>query len=165
MDYWTRVQERTEDSSAHSALEPSHKMPECLSWSANLLTAHRKSMGKRSISGLKIEDLTLGAGPEAVKGKTVTIQAIGRLNKGDVFCSTLAYGQPWKFKAGGHKSIAGLAKGVLGMRVGGKRRVRVSPHLGFRDQSTPANELFQIPVPPNSVLVFEIELLAVEDHL
>jgi FKBP-type peptidyl-prolyl cis-trans isomerase FkpA len=123
----------------------------------------RHVVGKRSISGLKIEELTVGTGPEAVKGKTVTIQAIGRLNKGDMFCSTHLYGQPWKFKAGGHKAIAGLSKGVLGMRVGGKRRIRVSPHLGYRDQSIPANGLFQLPIPPNSVLVFEIELLSVED--
>jgi FKBP-type peptidyl-prolyl cis-trans isomerase FkpA len=120
-------------------------------------------MRKRSISGLKIEDLILGTGAEATKGKTVTIQAIGKLNRGDIFVSTLAYGTPWRFQVGGHKAIAGLAKGVLGMRVGGTRRVRVSPHLGYRDQSMPANELYQIPIPPNSVLIFEIELLAVED--
>ena len=121
------------------------------------------TMGKRSISGLKVEELTIGTGAEAVKGKTVTIQAVGRLNSGDIFVSTLAHGSPWKFQAGGHKAIAGLAKGVLGMRVGGKRRVRISPHLGYRDQSIPANELFQTSIPPNSVLIFEVELLAVED--
>jgi len=120
-------------------------------------------MGKRSTSGLKTEDLTIGAGAEAVKGKTVTIQAVGKLNRGDIFVSTSDYGGPWKFQAGGHKAIAGLSKGVLGMRVGGKRRVQVSPHLGYRDHSIPANELFQTPIPPNSVLIFEIELLAVED--
>ena len=120
-------------------------------------------MGKRSISGLKVEDLIIGTGAEAVKGKTVTIQAVGRLNKGDVFVSTFAYGQPWRFQADGHKAIAGLAKGVLGMRVGGNRRVRISPHLGYRDRSIPADELFQIPVPPNSVLIFENELVAVLD--
>ena len=49
------------------------------------------------------------------------------------------------------------------MRVGGKRRIRVSPHLGFRDQEMPANELFKIPIPVNSVLVFEVELMAVEE--
>jgi FKBP-type peptidyl-prolyl cis-trans isomerase len=120
-------------------------------------------MGKRSISGLKVKELFLGTGPEAIRGKTVTVQAIGRLNKGEVFLSTYAYGTPWKFKAGGHKAIAGIAKGVLGMRVGGKRQIRISPHLGYRDQSMPANALYQLPVPPNSVLVFEIELLSVED--
>jgi len=120
-------------------------------------------MGKRSISGLKVEELILGTGTEALKGKTVTVQAVGTLNKGEMFLSTYAYGTPWKFKAGGHKAYAGLAKGVLGMRVGGKRRIRISPHLGFRDQSMPANELFKIPVPANSVLIFEIDLLSVED--
>lgn len=105
----------------------------------------------------------MGTGDEAEKGKTVTIHAIGRLNRGDVFGSTFAFGRPWKFQAGGHKAIAGLSEGVVGMRVGGKRWVRVSPHLGYRDQSIPANELFQISIPPNSVLIFEIELVAVED--
>jgi hypothetical protein len=43
------------------------------------------------------------------------------------------------------------------MKVGGKRRIRVSPHLGYRDLRMPANELFKIPVPPQSVLIFEID--------
>jgi FKBP-type peptidyl-prolyl cis-trans isomerase FkpA len=120
-------------------------------------------MGKRSISGLKIEDLTQGTGVEVAKGKTVTVQAIGRLNKGEVFLSTYDYGRPMKFEAGGHKAIAGLAKGIIGMRVGGKRRIRISPHLGYRDLSMPANELYKIPVPPQSVVIFEIDLLSVED--
>jgi FKBP-type peptidyl-prolyl cis-trans isomerase len=120
-------------------------------------------MGKRSISGLKVEDLIVGTGLEAVKGKAVTVQGVGRLNRGDVFCDTNTFGMPWKFEAGGHKAIAGLAKGVVGMRVGGRRRIRVSPHLAYRDQSIPANEFFQVPIPPNSVLIFEIELLSVEE--
>jgi FKBP-type peptidyl-prolyl cis-trans isomerase len=120
-------------------------------------------MGKRSISGLKVEDLLLGTGAEALKGKNVAVHAVGKLNKGEVFLSTYDYGRPWRFKAGGHKAIPGVAKAVVGMRVGGKRRIRVSPHLGYRDQAMPPNELFQVPVPPNSVLVFEIELMWVED--
>ena len=99
-------------------------------------------MSKRSISGLRIEDLSEGTGPVAEKGKTVTVQAIGRLNKGDVFLSTYDFGQPWTFKAGGHKALAGLAKGVIGMKVGGKRRIRISPHLGLRCRhqvATPSN--------------------------
>jgi FKBP-type peptidyl-prolyl cis-trans isomerase len=119
-------------------------------------------MGKRSISGLKIEDVIEGTGTAAAKGSTVIVQAIGRLNKGEVFLSTYDYGQPWKFKAGGHKALAGLATGVLGMKVGGKRRIRISPHLGYRELSMPANELFKIPVPPQSVLIFEIDLLSVD---
>jgi FKBP-type peptidyl-prolyl cis-trans isomerase len=120
-------------------------------------------MGTKAISGLTIEELVTGAGAEAFKGKNVSVHAIGKLNKGEIFLSTYEYGRPWRFKAGGHKAIAGVAKGVVGMRVGGKRRIRVSPHLGYRDQAKPANELFKIPVPPNSVLVFEIELVWAED--
>jgi FKBP-type peptidyl-prolyl cis-trans isomerase len=121
-------------------------------------------MSKRLMSGLKCEERAVGAGAEAIKGKTVTVHLVGRLNKGDVFYSSHAYGKPFTFTAGSHKFVAGLAKGVLGMRVGGKRRVRISPHLGYRDQSIPANEIFLIPIPPNSVLIYEIELLAVGDE-
>jgi FKBP-type peptidyl-prolyl cis-trans isomerase len=119
-------------------------------------------MGKRSVSGLKIEDLIEGTGAAAEKGKTVTVQAIGRLNKGEIFLSTYEYGQPWQFTAGGHKVLAGLAKGVIGMKVGGKRRIRISPHLGYRDMTMPANLVSKIPVPPQSVLIFDIDLLSVE---
>ena len=93
----------------------------------------------------------------------MTIQAISRLNPGKVFLSTYAFGTPWKFKAGGHEAIAGITKQVIGMRVGGRRQIRISTHLGYRDHRMPANDLYQLPVPPNSVLVFEIELLSVED--
>jgi FKBP-type peptidyl-prolyl cis-trans isomerase len=120
-------------------------------------------MGKRSISGLKIEDLIEGTGATAAKGNTVTLQAIGRLNKGEVFLSTYDYGRPWRFEAGGHKALPGLAKGVIGMKVGGKRRIRISPHLGYRDLTIVANELYKIPVPPQSVLIFDIDLLSIEE--
>jgi peptidylprolyl isomerase len=118
-------------------------------------------MSKRSISGLRIEDLIEGTGPAAEKGNTVTVQAIGRMNKGDIFLSTYDFGQPWTFEAGGRKALAGLAKGVIGMKVGGKRRIRISPHLGYRDMTMPANELYKIAVPPQSVLIFDIDLLLV----
>jgi len=55
-----------------------------------------------------MEDLIIGTGLEAVKGKTVTIQAMGRLNKGDVFCDTKTFGMPWKIEAGRHKAIPAL---------------------------------------------------------
>ena len=51
-------------------------------------------MSKRSISGLKVEELILGTGSEALKGKTVTVQAIGKLNKGEMFLITYVYGTP-----------------------------------------------------------------------
>ena len=120
-------------------------------------------MGRRSIGGLQLDELVIGTGAEALKGRNVAVHAVGTLNRGEVFLSTYDLGRPWRFKAGGHKAIAGIAKGVVGMRVGGKRRIRVSPHLGFRDQEMPANELFKIPVPVNSVLVFEVELMAVDE--
>ena len=103
-----------------------------------------------------------GTGPSAEKGNTVTVEAIGRMNKGDIFLSTYDFGQPWTFEAGGHKALAALAKGVIGMKVGGKRRIRISPHVGYRDMTMPENELYKIAVPPQSVLIFDIDLLLVK---
>ena len=122
------------------------------------------SMAKTSISGLRIEDLSIGSGREATKGTVVTVHLVGRLRKGDVFFDTRQSGQPSWFLAGGHKAIAGLAKGVIGMRTGGVRRIRISPHLGYGEKGVPAVGGFHmLPVPPNAVLIFDVELLNVCD--
>jgi FKBP-type peptidyl-prolyl cis-trans isomerase len=100
-------------------------------------------------SGIDIEDVAVGDGPVAERGRLVTVRWRGTLNRGDPF----GEGQV-SFPAGGREVVAGLSRGVIGMRVGGLRRLRVSPHLGYRDQAVPG-------VPPNAVLVFEVELLGV----
>lgn len=104
----------------------------------------------RVISGLKIEEVSVGAGPAAEPGATVTIEWRGWLNRGDEFGSGSE-----SFRIGQRRLIPGLERGVIGMRVGGVRKLRVSPHLGYRNQEVPG-------VPPNAVLNFEIELLGVE---
>lgn len=100
---------------------------------------------------IRIEDLEVGNGREVDRGMLVTIQWKGTLNRGDSFGEGTS-----TFRAGERDVIAGLSRGVVGMRVGGVRRLRVSPHLGYRDQSVPG-------IPPNAVLLFEVELLAVDD--
>ncbi|MBW3539451.1 MAG: aldehyde dehydrogenase family protein [Planctomycetes bacterium] len=104
----------------------------------------------RAPSGLKIEDVIVGAGAVAEPGATVTIECRGWLNRGDEFGSSLE-----SFRIGQRRLIAGLERGVIGMRVGGVRKLRVSPHLAYRDQAVPG-------VPPNAVLNFEVKLLSVE---
>ena len=100
-------------------------------------------------SGIDIEDVTIGSGDPIERGQAVTIRWSGTLNRGDSFGEGEA-----TFKAGGRQVVAGLSRGVIGMRVGGVRRLRVSPHLGYRDQPVPG-------VPANAVLHFEVELLRV----
>jgi FKBP-type peptidyl-prolyl cis-trans isomerase len=100
-------------------------------------------------SGLKVEDVTVGSGAAAERGATVSIRWRGTLNRGDEFGSGEV-----SFRVGERRVIAGLEKGVVGMRVGGIRRLRVSPHLGYRDQTVPG-------VPANAVLTIELELLGV----
>jgi FKBP-type peptidyl-prolyl cis-trans isomerase len=101
-------------------------------------------------SGLKVEDVTAGSGAAAERGSTVSVRWRGTLNRGDPFGSGEV-----TFRIGERQVVAGLEMGVVGMRVGGTRRLRVSPHLAYRDQAVPG-------VPANAVLNFEVELLAVD---
>ena len=104
------------------------------------------------INGLKVEDVIVGSGAIAERGSTVLIRWRGNLNRGDPFCS----GELW-VRIGERRVVAGLEKGLVGMRVGGTRRLRVSPHLGYRDQVVPG-------VPTNAVLNFEVDLLEVHSQ-
>jgi FKBP-type peptidyl-prolyl cis-trans isomerase len=121
-------------------------------------------MAKNPMSGIKIEEIAIGTGREAVKGAKVTAHLICKLNKGEICVDTRQYGLPSVFTVGSHKAIAGLAKGVLGMRVGGRRKIRVSPHLGYGEKGIPAIGGYHLcPIPPNAVLIFEVELVDVRD--
>ena len=89
----------------------------------------------------------------AEQGKVVAIHCRGFLNHGEQFRSSYDNEQPISFCIGSREVIAGLEKGV------GKRKVKVSPHLAYRDKGVPGV------VPPNAVLVFEIELVDVQERL
>lgn len=107
-------------------------------------------------------NLVVGTGAEAVTGRTIAVEYTGWLysasapdNKGTQFDSSLNPGRdPLVLVAGGSDTIPGFSRGVLGMRFGGKRRVVIPPSLGYGTQTNG-------PIPGNSTLVFEIELLAV----
>ena len=102
-------------------------------------------------SGIQREDITIGSGPAVTAGQLVTVRWHGTLNKGDEF----GRGDV-TFAAGGRSVAAGLSKRVMGMQVGGVRRLCVSPHLGYGHKAVPG-------IPPNAVLIFEVELLGVAD--
>jgi FKBP-type peptidyl-prolyl cis-trans isomerase len=108
-------------------------------------------MPRRFPSGLKVTDLVIGSGPIAQPGATVTVKWRGWLNGGDEFGNDTT-----SFTIGRRHVIAGLERGTVGMQVGGVRRLRVSPHLGYRGQGVPG-------IPPNAVLEFEVKLLGVSE--
>ena len=102
--------------------------------------------------GIELESETVGSGPVAQRGCTVTIHYSGYLHRGDAFQKQMTY----IFRLGKREVIAGLDYAVEGMKVGRRRRVKVSPHLAYRKTGVPGV------IPPNALLVFEIELVAVE---
>ncbi len=105
---------------------------------------------------LKIEDLNVGTGLEAVAGKKVTVNYVGTLSDGTKFDSSYDRNQPFSFELGAGFVIKGWDQGVVGMKVGGKRKLTIPPDLGYGSAGIPPN------IPPNAVLIFEVELLKVE---
>ncbi len=104
---------------------------------------------------LKITDQEIGTGSEAIAGHNVTVHYTGRLLTGKKFDSSLDRGQPFTFKLGGGQVIKGWDQGVAGMKVGGKRQLVIPPSMGYGSQDMGV-------IPPNSTLVFDVELLGVE---
>lgn len=107
--------------------------------------------------GLQIEDLQVGTGPEAKAGDTISVNYVGALDNGTVFDASDKHGGPATFQIGVGQLIKGWDEGIPGMKVGGKRKLIVPPSLGYGSQNV-GNGL----IPPNSTLIFEVELLAVK---
>ncbi|MCA9554204.1 MAG: FKBP-type peptidyl-prolyl cis-trans isomerase [Myxococcales bacterium] len=105
---------------------------------------------------LKIEDLTVGTGAEAVAGKTVSVHYTGTLTDGSKFDSSLDRNQPFQFRLGAGQVIQGWDKGVAGMKVGGQRRLTIPPEMGYGARGFPPV------IPPNSTLMFDVQLLDVK---
>ncbi len=106
--------------------------------------------------GLKIEDLVEGEGAVAENGNRVTVHYTGWLEDGDKFDSSLDRNDPFSFPLGKGHVIRGWDMGVLDMRVGGKRKLTIPAHLGYGAAGAGGV------IPPNAVLVFEVELLDVQ---
>jgi FKBP-type peptidyl-prolyl cis-trans isomerase len=104
---------------------------------------------------LEIVDEVVGTGEEAVAGKTITVNYSGTLTNGTKFDSSYDRNQPFVFSLGAGEVIAGWDQGFNGMKVGGKRKLTIPPSLGYGSADLGT-------IPPNSTLVFEVELLKVE---
>jgi FKBP-type peptidyl-prolyl cis-trans isomerase len=105
---------------------------------------------------LKKEDLKVGTGAEATEGKTVEVQYTGTLTDGTKFDSSRDRNEPFTFTLGAGQVIKGWDEGVKGMKEGGRRKLTVPPSLGYGAQGAGDK------IPPNAVLIFDIELLKVK---
>ena len=105
---------------------------------------------------MEIETIKEGAGPEATKeGDAVSVHYTGTLVNGEKFDSSLDRGQPFEFVLGAGQVIKGWDQGILGMKIGEKRRLTIPPSLGYGSQAMGSK------LPANSTLIFEVELLEI----
>lgn len=120
-----------------------------------LLLAEAACVTVRGTMPLQIDDIKVGTGPEAKAGQKVTVHYVGTLTDGSKFDSSRDRGQGFDFKLGAGQVIKGWDQGVAGMKVGGVRKLTIPPELGYGAGGYPPV------IPPNSTLVFEVELLKV----
>lgn len=104
-------------------------------------------------SGLVIEDISVGSGAEAGTGQTVSVHYTGWLIDGTKFDSSKDRDEPFEFPLGTRRVIAGWDEGVVGMRIGGRRKLTIPPALGYGARGAGGV------IPPDATLVFEVELL------
>ncbi len=106
-------------------------------------------------TGYTAAEVVAGQGKIAASGDTVTVHYIGRLTNGQVFDSSVDANTPFTFTLGRGDVIRGWDEGLIGMREGGKRTLTIAPDYAYGERGIG-------PIPPNSVLVFDVELLKVE---
>jgi peptidylprolyl isomerase len=103
-----------------------------------------------------IEDLTVGDGAEAVAGKRCTMQYVGHSwSTGKQFDASWDRGEPFSFQLGAGMVIGGWDQGVAGMKIGGRRKLTIPPHLGYGARGAGGA------IGPNETLVFVVDLLQV----
>ena len=114
--------------------------------------------GVKTESGLQYWDIVVGTGKVAKEGDGVRVHYTGWLTNGKKFDSSVEAGRPFTFVLGNGEVIKGWDEGVAGMKVGGKRQLHIPPDLGYGENGTPDGT-----IPPNSTLIFEVQLLSVQE--
>jgi FKBP-type peptidyl-prolyl cis-trans isomerase len=110
----------------------------------------------KTASGLEYWDIKVGTGAVAQAGQHVKVDYTGWLTNGKKFDSSVGTGKPFDFMLGGGQVIKGWDEGVAGMKVGGKRQLRIPPDLAYGEKGYPGA------IPPNSTLIFDVQLVDVK---
>ena len=111
--------------------------------------------GTKTADGLQYWDIAVGSGTTAAPGDLVKVNYTGWLTTGEKFDSSFDHNEPFAFPLGAGHVIKGWDEGVAGMKIGGKRQLRIPPNLGYGAAGAGGV------IPPNATLVFDVELLDV----
>jgi FKBP-type peptidyl-prolyl cis-trans isomerase len=114
--------------------------------------------GVKTDSGLQYWDIVVGTGKVAKEGDGVRVHYTGWLTNGKKFDSSVDAGRPFTFVLGNGEVIKGWDEGVAGMKVGGKRQLHIPPDLAYGENGTPDGT-----IPPNSALIFDVQLLSIQE--
>lgn len=131
-----------------------------VSWQSTPIAAKGRvptaSKEQTTPSGLKYVDLLEGTGPNPQKGQRAVVHYIGTLEDGTKFDSSVDRNEPYEFPIGVGRVIKGWDEGVMGMKVGGRRKLIIPSNLGYGARGAGGV------IPPNATLIFDIELLGVK---
>ncbi len=145
----------TKETNLNPAASPTPSVSSSLSPEASPSGENGKlDLSKIPMDKISGQDIAVGTGVEAKSGDKVKVNYLGKLIDGTKFDSSYDRGTPFEFTLGVAEVIKGWDYGVAGMKVGGKRLLIIPPVFGYGDQKAGS-------IPPNSILVFEVELLEI----
>jgi FKBP-type peptidyl-prolyl cis-trans isomerase len=137
------------------AQTPAHKPPPAARPHTNAPTKVTGD-GLKTDSGLQYWDIKIGTGEVAKEGSHVKVHYTGWLTTGQKFDSSVGTNQPFDLTLGQGDVIKGWDEGIVGMKVGGKRQLRIPPDLAYGAEGHPPQ------IPQNATLIFDVQLVAIK---